>query len=127
MIRSLIISLVLISSCALFAQQDMQAKAFYQKIKSDKSAVVLDVRSVGEFSQGHIDKALNIDIGSPDFETKTSKLDKQKTYYVYCLAGVRSDRAAVSLRKRGYKAVSLLGGIQAWGEAGYPVVKTGNK
>lgn len=127
MIRRSIVSFLVGLSGFLFAQQNMQAVEFNQKLKSDKSAVILDVRSPGEYSEGHLDKAINIDINSTDFESRTSKLDKKKTYYVYCLAGVRSDRAAESLRKRGYKAVSLSGGIKAWSSAGYPVVKTGNK
>lgn len=127
MIRRSIVSFLVGLSGFLFAQQNMQAVEFNQKLKSDKSAVILDVRSPGEYSEGHLDKAVNIDINSTDFESRTSKLDKQKTYYVYCLAGVRSDRAAESLRKRGFKAISLNGGIKAWSSAGYPVVKTGNK
>ncbi|MBM3176496.1 MAG: rhodanese-like domain-containing protein [Bacteroidetes bacterium] len=127
MIRIWVLSFFTCFGGVLFAQQNMQAVEFNQKLKSDKTAVILDVRSPGEYAEGHLDKALNIDVNATDFLARTSKLDKQKTYYVYCLAGVRSDRAAESLRKRGYKAISLNGGIKAWSSAGYPVVKTGNK
>lgn len=98
--------------------------AFAQKFKADKTALIIDVRTPAEFSAGHIEKAINIDVKASDFQQKCDKLDKTRTLYVYCLAGVRSGRAADYLRSKGYRVVTLNGGIESWQSAGMPVVKS---
>ena len=100
------------------------AAVFSQKSKADKTALIIDVRTPAEFSAGHIDKAINIDVKAADFQQKCDKLDKTRTLYVYCLAGVRSGRAADYLRSKGYRVITLNGGIESWQSAGMPVVKS---
>lgn len=87
------------------------------------SVTVLDVRTPAEFNSGHLDKAINIDIKSDQFESKAEQLDKSKTVLIYCLAGSRSASAAKILRKKGFVVQELKGGISAWQEEGLPVVK----
>ena len=56
------------------------------------------------------------------FEEKVKGLDKKSPVYVYCLAGVRSDKAADALIKKGFtKVVQLDGGIEAWKAASKPL------
>lgn len=93
------------------------------KLKTTAPAIVLDVRTPGEYAQGHLAKAINMDVNAPGFEQNIQKLDKSKPVYVYCLAGVRSRQAAVILKRKGYNAVSMSGGIQSWTAAGLPVIK----
>lgn len=117
-----LLAFVALASCA----QDrtaLNAPAFSQKIKADKNAVVVDVRTAPEFSSDHLAKAINLDVKAGDFSQRCDKLDKTKTYYVYCLAGVRSERAADMMRSKGFKVVTLSGGINAWKDSGLPVVK----
>lgn len=116
------VSLLFLSSCAQ-GQENLAASAFSQKIKADKSAVVMDVRTPDEFTGGHLANAINVDVKSTDFSQRCDKLDRKKTYYVYCLAGVRSNRAAQVMRAKGFRVVTLDGGITAWKDAGLPVVK----
>ena len=53
-----------------------------------------------------------------DFEKEADKLDKKKTYYVYCAGGGRSADAAEILVKKGFKnVVNLTGGFSAWKKA----------
>jgi len=94
---------------------------FRNKVKATKGAIVLDVRTPDEFSEGHLENAVNIDVKAADFEKKSGTLDKKKTLFVYCLAGTRSKRAALSLQQRGYKVIALRGGITAWQENKLPV------
>lgn len=93
------------------------------KLKANSPVIVLDVRTPEEFTEGHLAKAINIDVNSQDFEQECAKLDQKKTVYVYCLAGVRSKKAALILKKKGYQVVSMSGGIKAWTESGRPVTK----
>lgn len=81
--------------------------------------VILDVRTPQEVAQGTItDQALNIDVTNRAlFDQEIEKLDKDKTYLVYCRSGRRSRVAGEEMARRGFKKVyNLKGGILAWQE-----------
>src|SRR4051794_20936540 len=69
----------------------------FEKLRSNKSTVVLDVRTPKEFAVGHIPGATNIDVNSPDFAKKVAGLDTNKVYLVHCAAGVRSAKACARM------------------------------
>jgi len=95
----------------------------FAKKASDSSIVVLDVRTPGEFQSGHLQNAVNIDYEGLNFEGEVNKLDKTKTYAVYCRSGRRSGLATQVMAKDGFKSVfNLEGGIENWQAAGNPVV-----
>jgi rhodanese-related sulfurtransferase len=116
--------ILLITPVMLMAQQKqvLPANEFKSKL-SAKSAVLIDVRTTDEFKEGHLDKALNKNVNDQDFETYCTKLDKGKTYFVYCLAGKRSHKAAETMRKKGLTVFELEDGIEGWNAAKLPVVK----
>ena len=96
----------------------------FDKLRADKSRVVLDVRTEREFKAGHIPGAVNIDINAPDFDQKVAQLDKNKTYLVHCAAGGRSARACKKLEGVGFKELyDLAPGFRGWEKAGKPVEK----
>jgi len=99
--------------------------AEFDKHRAEKNAVVLDVRTPGEFAAGHIADATNLDWNAPDFEEKVAKLDKSKTYLVHCATGRRSALACDKMGSRlGFThCFNLEGGIKAWQKADKPVVK----
>jgi len=87
-----------------------------EKMKNDPG-VILDVRTPGEFSEGVIDDAVNMDVNGADFEKQIESLDKNKTIYVYCRSGRRGATAMNILNEKGFKKVyNLEGGILAWNE-----------
>ena len=95
----------------------------FAKKASDSSIVVLDVRTPGEFQSGHLQNAVNIDYEGLNFEGEVNKLDKTKTYAVYCRSGRRSGLATDVMSKDGFKSIfNLEGGIEAWQTAGNAVV-----
>ena len=80
-------------------------------------AVLLDVRRPEEFAQGHLPKAVNIEVTAPDFTQRIASLDKAAPTYVYCRSGARSSNAAGQLAQAGFAHVShLLGGVLDWPE-----------
>ena len=90
---------------------------------SDPNVVVLDVRTPGEFMAGHITNSLNIDVEGMQFAADITKLDKSKTYAVYCQSGRRSAIATTEMSKLGFTTLfNLQGGIGAWGAAGQTLV-----
>jgi rhodanese-related sulfurtransferase len=94
--------------------ENLCGSAFKTKISENKNAVILDVRTPGEFQGGKIPKAINMDITSPGFSNKISTLDKSKTYFVYCRSGNRSGKACTILSAKGFQVVNLDGGITHW-------------
>jgi rhodanese-related sulfurtransferase len=89
-----------------------------------ENPVVLDVRTPQEYTDGHISKALNIDVNSPDFKDSINKLDKNKTYIVYCRSGARSNTARSIMEESGFNhVINMKGGITDWISQGYPVEK----
>lgn len=80
--------------------------------------IVLDVRTPEEFAEGHIPGAVLMNVNDTRFKQKVNKLDKSKTILVYCLAGIRSEKASAILKDSGFKEVyHLKDGIKAWSGA----------
>lgn len=96
--------------------------AFKTGLNDKKDEILLDVRTAGEFGEGHIKDALNIDWYSPDFKEQVAKLDKSKPVFLYCRSGGRSGQAAQMLKGMGFTEVyDLDGGITRWKNEGMPL------
>lgn len=96
-------------------------KAFEDRL-DDAGAQLLDVRTVGEFSSGHLTNARNLDWTSGQLEAAVPALDKSKPVLLYCASGRRSDAARQFLVTQGFTdVVDLEGGIGAWRSAGKPL------
>jgi thioredoxin len=103
-------------------QQDLIASEFQTAMSAESDAQILDVRTIDEFQNGHIEGATNADVNSAAFQQIASGLDKDKTVFVYCLSGARSASAAGMLKEMGFKSiVNLTGGMLAWRSANLPV------
>lgn len=110
----------------------ISAIEFSKKITELPGAPLIDVRTPGEFSQGHLKNALNYDISKSDFENKISSIDKSKPVLVYCLTGSRSTYAVRYMQSIGFKEVyEMNGGMMKWRASNLPettdktVVSTG--
>lgn len=94
---------------------NLRAQDFANKIISDESAVVIDVRTPREFIDGHIPNSILIDIYNPIFQEKVLSLDKTKNYYIYCRSGSRSYNAGMFMLSKGFSNVHhLADGIICW-------------
>ena len=97
------------------------AVAFSKKITDLPGAPIIDVRTPGEFSQGHLKNAINYDISKIGFENQIASLDKTKPVLVYCLTGSRSTYAVRYMQSIGFKEVyELNGGMMKWRAASLP-------
>jgi rhodanese-related sulfurtransferase len=97
--------------------------AEFQAKTQEADVVILDVRTRGEFNEGHIENAINIDFESDTFLNEISKLDKSKTYAVYCRSGNRSGQAVAKMTNEQFISLyNLNGGVIDWAGAGYPLV-----
>ncbi|SEB98607.1 Rhodanese-related sulfurtransferase [Tenacibaculum sp. MAR_2009_124] len=89
-----------------------------QTVTSTHSEIQLvDVRTPEECKNGMINKAINIDVTSPDFEEKALReLKKDAPVYLYCRSGGRSIIAAEMLAEKGFEIYNLEGGYLNWKE-----------
>ena len=71
--------------------------------KIAKGAIILDVRTVGEFRKGHIEGSINISLGT--IRERYIELDSSKTYITYCSHGLRSVDVKNILKEKGFKKV----------------------
>jgi rhodanese-related sulfurtransferase len=98
-------------------------EAKYDELSKEPNTVILDVRTAGEFSQGKIPGAILIDIHSSNFKDQVTRLDKSKTYLIYCRSGNRSAKACEIMSKLGFeKCFNLKHGIKGWVKNNKPVV-----
>ena len=116
-----LLALVLIAAATLTACSSgsgyttQSATEFAATIAADPAIVVLDVRTPGEFAEGHLPNAINIDAESGRFAKEITSLDSSKTYAVYCRSGRRSAIAADEMVKAGFtKIYNLDSGLLAW-------------
>lgn len=91
---------------------------------ADPEVQRVDVRTIAEYSEGHIPGSINVNVLDKEFESVVdSVLQKDKPVAVYCRSGKRSQKAAVILSKKGYKVYDLKKGFTGWQEAGKEIEK----
>ncbi|MFA5816969.1 MAG: rhodanese-like domain-containing protein [Bacteroidales bacterium] len=100
-----------------------QADKLIREHEMKGDMTILDVRSPGEFANGYIKGAINIDFWGKGFVDSISKLDKNRIYFVYCASGVRSSGAMKKMRSLGFgKIYNMKRGMFGWRAAKLPVV-----
>lgn len=103
---------------------NLDAKGFKKSLEATPEAVIVDVRTAPEVADGKIPGAINIDYNAADFDKKIASLDKTKPYYVYCMAGVRSAKAADKMKAAGFtNIINLEGGYKSWVDSGFKTAK----
>lgn len=86
------------------------------KERMDKNAkvIILDVRTKGEYAEGHIKNAILVPNESIGTEPPKELPDKNAEILVYCRSGNRSRQASEKLVKMGYTNVYDFGGVNTW-------------
>lgn len=79
------------------------------------NSMLVDVRTVEEYEQGHIPGSVNVPLDS--LEDISGRAGQDSPLYVYCHSGARSARATAQLRRMGYINVNDMGGIMNWNGA----------
>jgi phage shock protein E len=122
-VLALIASVLLLAGCSSSSGAiDLSVTEFSAKV-AEAGVITLDVRTPGEFAEGHLKGARLIDFQSGNFENEISILDKNATYAVYCRSGNRSGQAVKVMRDTGFtKVFNMNGGVIDWANAGLPLV-----
>lgn len=97
----------------------------FAEVISDPTVQRLDVRTVAEYSEGHIPGSLNVNVLDDEHfaQVSDSALDKSRPVALYCRSGKRSKKAAQILSGKGFKVYELGTGFNGWKEAGQAVEK----
>lgn len=102
----------------------LEARTLIEANRNNAEFVILDVRTPGEYAQGHIAGALLLDYKNPRFSAQLDRLDKSKHYLIYCRTGNRSGRALQMMDKLGFDQIfHLKAGITDWASQKLPLVK----
>lgn len=89
----------------------------------NNDAIVLDVRPVEEYQNGHIPGAISIPLS--ELEDRLNEIPRDREVVAYCRGPycVLSIEAMAILRNAGFQAIRLKEGLPEWKEAGLPVEK----
>ena len=111
-------ALLLIAGCAAPAQESgyrqVTAEEAIALMEKESGYIILDVRTVQEYSEKHIPDAVNIPNESIGTEEIPALPDKNQLILVYCRSGNRSKQASEKLAALGYTNVVEFGGINSW-------------
>ncbi len=100
-----------------------EAHVMINENEGNKDFVILDVREPEEFDESHLAGAINLDFYEADFRERIEKLDKSKTYLVYCRSANRSAETAKIMEELGFETIyDMSGGIVEWERQGFPTV-----
>jgi phage shock protein E len=107
-ITGIVIALIVFK---IFTGGSLMADKNEVKDKIKNGALVVDVRSVGEFSGGHYNGALNIPVDEVQRRISEFGNNKDKEIILYCRSGGRAGSAKQMLESAGYKKVTNAGGL----------------
>lgn len=86
---------------------------------ADDAVLLLDVREDDEWQAGHADRAVHTPLGQVD----AALVPRDRPIVVVCRSGHRSGLATGLLRAAGHDVRNLAGGMNAWAQAGLPVLR----
>jgi len=102
-----------------------RARALLAEKSGRAGLVLLDVRTPEEYAQGHLKGAMNLNVASPEFVDRLGRLDRARTYLVYCRTGNRSTQAVRMMERLGFKSILHMGeGIVGWQRSRLPLVRS---
>jgi rhodanese-related sulfurtransferase len=123
--KKIITLFALFASMMSFAQTKIEHvdAATFKKLINEKKSYLIDLRTDDELkNKGFIKGVVQIDYFKKDAEEVISKLDKKKTYLIYCAGGGRSGECAELMQKLGFlHVVNLENGFDDWKKKGFEI------
>jgi rhodanese-related sulfurtransferase len=98
-------------------KDEMTVDELKQWRESGHAHMLLDVREPFEHASARIEGSVLMPMGT--VMSQLDQLPKDRPIVVQCQSGGRSSRVTAALRQKGFDAVNLTGGIQAWRMAGH--------
>lgn len=85
--------------------REIQYQKMLDIIKKHSDSILLDVRSLQEYNEGHLQGAINIPVYDLEKEVSKKLPNKDTVIIIYCSSGHRSKRAKDLLEKLGYSNI----------------------
>ena len=105
--------------------ENISSENFKNLLEKEQNEILIDIRTSEETANGHLKDATLIDYYGDDFMDKIAMVRRDVPVFIYCRSGGRSSAAAKKMKKIGFtKIYNMLGGVEAWNNANFPVVKT---
>lgn len=124
LIRMAAVILLCMTSVEALAVEDISQEDLLTRMKDKTEQLILDVRSEGEFSRGHIEGAVNIPHNQVADRLDELKKYKEKDIIIHCQSGGRVRVAVSVLAEAGFKKLFHLDGdMGGWRANGHPIVK----
>jgi hydroxyacylglutathione hydrolase len=103
-----------------FPNEEIGQMTIHELNKRKAKLQIVDVRSPGEWKNGHVPGARHIFL--PELRKRVRELDRKKPTAVYCASGYRASIAASILKGEGFgKLWNVPGSWEAWRKAKFPV------
>lgn len=100
---------------------EISVEDFHQQWDPSNS-IVIDVRTIGEFNEGHIPKARHIPLADLPKELHSISNVKDSEIFLVCAVGGRSGQAQAIMLAEGFtKTINVDGGTMKWAAKGYPM------
>lgn len=91
----------------------------FEQLIQDPNIQLVDVRTLAEYTEGHLPGSLQLNVLDTEFSTcADSLLEPGRPVAVYCKSGRRSRKAAKLLTEKGFKVYNLDKGFLNWKELG---------
>ncbi|MBF0181098.1 MAG: rhodanese-like domain-containing protein [Magnetococcales bacterium] len=108
----------------VYGVEHLSVHGLAERMKGNQQVLLLDVRTPGEYAEGHIQGTWNFPLSdlSGQLEAVRAKAAPEREVVVICRSGARSLNGAVTLKRAGFaKVYNLSGGMLQWKAQGYPV------
>ena len=100
----------------------MTEKKLHQQWGAGEAPLMIDVRFLHEYQEGHIPSTLHVELG--ELQEHADGLPRDAPLATISAAGFRACTAASILRRDGFSDLApVTGSTNAWREAGYPMEK----
>ena len=113
----LLLAVMLLTDCGQnkeAAYVNITAEEAKQIMDTEEGYIILNVRTLEEYDEGHIPGAIQISHDEIEEKAEEVLTDKKQLILVYCRSGRRSKLAAEALVELGYTNIKEFGGIIDW-------------
>lgn len=100
--------------------EHLQPVEAQKRLRGAAPPQLVDVRTAGEYSRGHLENSKNIPL--QELESRLGELDKTRPVLLYCMSGHRSGLGLSILKAKGFHDIGdIVGGVLAWRDDRLPI------
>ncbi|MCK4654840.1 MAG: rhodanese-like domain-containing protein [Candidatus Cloacimonetes bacterium] len=99
-----------------------EAFQLIQQNSNNPDFIILDLRPPKKYIKAKIKNAINFDYNNENFDDNLEKLDKNKTYFIYCTFGLKSNITIELMEELSFREVYCINeGLIKWKNQGFEI------